>query len=243
MRDRSEVNLFIETPNINNPEVRFKILAEKTKGVLVKVEDQSIQEAIPYIINYHQKQPVSEGNIRIYRGVNYVPAFGCDQLPSILRTADIIDQELIGLTVELGDNPSDEVYDKIIAKNEQLGNNNYRIIEAKKYIRKIMLENKWNYSDSFKSMHRWKNIASPYVSTSSEFNHAFGYSMLGLPGMVIVADIPESSITREFFEGFDKEISVKGPIKQKYFRSILMIARRHDVYDKQFQESVNRLVK
>lgn len=223
------------------PESRFKKLAENTSGVLSVVEDPNVKETVPYIINYHQNEPTPEGTIRIYRGVNYVAAHACPQLPSILKTNNV-DQELTNLTIELGNNPSTDIYEKIINKNEQLGNNNDRINKAKNYIKDTMEENNWNYSDAFKSMHRWENTASPYVSATSELDQAFSYAMLGLPGMVIVADVPESLITHDFSGGFDKEVSVKGPIEQKYFKSILLVEKRHNIEDQPFFESIKKLI-
>jgi hypothetical protein len=62
------------------------------------------------------------------------------------------------------------------------------------------------------------------------------------PGMVIGADIPESLITYDFSNGFDKEISIKGPIEQKNIKSILMVNKRHSIEDKTFIESAQKLI-
>lgn len=242
MENNNELSPGVETLNKNSPEIRFKKLAENTNGVLVPVEDPNVKEAVPYIINYHQNEPTPDGTVRVYRGVNYVPAHECPQMPSILKTKTV-DQELTNFTFELANNPSSEVYQKIRAKNEQLGNDNYFIDKAEKYIQEQIETNGMNYADGFKMMHRWENTASPYVSSSGEFNQALSYSMQGLPGMIIVADIPESLITNDFSSGFDKEVSVKGPIEQKYFKSIVMVTKRHDINDQPFIESVQKLIK
>ena len=226
----------------NNPETRFKKLAENTKGTVTYVEDPNVKESIPYIINYNIGEPPPVGTIRIYRGVRNIPLSEATQLPSVLKTGNI-DQELIDLTIELANNPSPEVYNKLKVKNDQLGNNNNFIDKAEKFIAETMEENGGDYKDAFKSMHRWENTASPYVSATDNFDSAFSYSMMNdKPGMVIVADIPESLITYDFSNGFDKEISVKGPIEQKNIKSILMVNKRHSIEDKTFIESAQKLI-
>lgn len=235
------------TPIINNsseksPESRFKKLAENTHGILSSIEDPNVKESIPFIINYISQESPLEETVRIYRGVNYVPGYEITQLPSVLKSADNIDQELIDLTIELGNNPSDEIYNKIIIKNEQLGNTNYKINKAKEYISERMEENGNDYADAFQSMHRWENTASPYVSATSSIDKSLSYAMMGTPGMVIVADIPKSLITDDFQNGFDNEVSVKGTISEKYIKSILLVEKRHSVEDKPFIESVKKLI-
>jgi hypothetical protein len=233
----------VDTSLIHNHEARFQKLAENTHGVLSAVEDPNVKESIPFVINYRPDEPSPEDTVRIYRGVNYVPGYEVTQLPSILRATNKFDQELIDLTIELADHPSEEIYNQIIAKNEQLGNTNSKINEAKEYISDQMEENGHDYKDAFDSMHRWENIASPYVSATSNIDKSFGYAMLGIPGMVIAADIPKSLVTHEFSKGFDSEVSVKGPILEKYIKSILLVNKRHSVDDQPFFESVKKLIK
>lgn len=234
----------IERPTNTTPENRFKNLAQNTGGILLTVENPDIIGVIPYVINYRPGQPAPDGAVRVYRGVDYIPAHKCPQIPSILKRAENIDDELMGLVSELADHPSPEVYKKIKTKNIFLGNSNYFIDKAEEHIKEVMSENGGDYLDAFKSMHRWENTASPFVSTSDRLDQAFGYSMRGrLPGMVIVADIPESLISYDFMTGFDKEIAIKGIIKQEYFKSIFMVTGRHEIQDEHFFRSAQELIK
>jgi hypothetical protein len=233
----------IETVNKNNPEVRFKKLAENTGGTISAIEDPNVKESIPFIINYRIGEPTPAGTIRVYRGVRNVSAVEATQFPSLLKT-DYVDQELTDLTIELGNNPSPEIYNKLRAKNDQLGNSNRLIDKAEKYINETMRENNCDYSEAFKFMHRYENTASPYVSASGSFDNAFSYSIRdGRPGMVIVADIPEALITHDFFNNLDKEVSIKGPIEQKYVKSIFLTEKRHSSEDKSFIESAQKSIK
>jgi hypothetical protein len=207
---------------VNSPEIKFKKLAENTKGVLSLVEDPNVRETIPYFISYPEKNNQNIETVRVYRGINNILSTEATQLPSILRSATIIDQELIDLSFELGNNPSEENFNKIVQKNNQLGNENSK--------------------DVFKAMHRWKNTASPFVSASSEISKSLSYAMLNAPGMIIIADIPKSLINTDFSDNRDKEIAVNGPIRQEYIQSILLINGRHSIEDKPFVESVKKLI-
>lgn len=238
-----ELTSSVETTNKNNPEVRFKKLAENTGGILSPIEDPNVQESIPFIVNYNVGEPAPIGTVRVYRGVRNVPIIEATQFPSLLKT-DNLDQELINLTIELGNNPSPEIYAKLRIKNDQLGNDNYFIDKAENFITKTMKDNDNDYADAFKSMHKWENTASPYVSASNNFADAFSYATRDeRAGMVVVADIPESLITLDFSNSHDKEVSVKGPIEQKYIKSVLLTQKRHSIEDKSFIESVQKLIK
>jgi hypothetical protein len=230
---------------VNSPEIKFKKLAENTKGVLSLVEDPNVRETIPYFISYPEKNNQNIETVRVYRGINNILSTEATQLPSILRSATIIDQELIDLSFELGNNPSEENFNKIVQKNNQLGNenSNQNISDAKEFIADTMVEyNSDNYQDVFKAMHRWKNTASPFVSASSEISKSLSYAMLNAPGMIIIADIPKSLINTDFSDNRDKEIAVNGPIRQEYIQSILLINGRHSIEDKPFVESVKKLI-
>jgi len=238
-----ELTSSVETTNKNNPEVRFKKLAENTGGILSPIKDPNVQESISFVINYNVGEPAPAGTIRVYRGVRNVPTIEATQFPSLLKT-DHVDQELTDLTIELANNPSSEIFNKLRNKNDQLGNDNYFIDKAEKFISKTMEENDNDYLDAFRSMHRYENTASPFVSAANSFTDAFSYSMMDdRPGMVIVADIPKSLVTHDFSGGFDKEVSVKGPIEQKYFKSILLVEKRHSIKDQSFIESAKKLIK
>jgi hypothetical protein len=244
MEGKSE---FVSPPEakINlTPELKFKKLAENTKGVLSLIEDSNVRETIPYFISYPENNNPNIKTVRVYRGINNIPSTEATQLPSILRSANIIDQELTDLSFELGNNPSEENFNKVIQKNNQLGNktSNQNISNAKEFIADTMLEyNSDNYQDVFKAMHRWKNTASPFVSASSEIDKSLSYAMLNSPGMVIVADIPKSLINTDFSNNRDREIAVNGPIRQEYIKSILLINGRHSIEDKYFIESIKKL--
>lgn len=227
---------------LNTPEARFKKLSENTHGVLTKVEDPNINSSIPFIINYPEKSNQTEKTVRVYRGVRYVATNDCSQKPSLLKTPNV-DSELVDLTIELADNPSPAVYEKIRAKNLQLGNDNYSLDKAEKYIQQVMRENDGDYVDAFKNMHKWENTASPFVATSGQLNQAFSYAMRKDHGMVIVADVPESLINYDFNSGYDKEIAVKGILKQEYIKSILLVTSPHNIEDKVFINSVESFIK
>ncbi len=226
----------------NNPENRFKRLAQNTGGILLVVEDPNVRETIPYAINYHPSQSTPERTVRVYRGVRYIAAHVCPQIPSLLKT-DHVDQELIDLNMELADNPSPDIYEKIRTKNDSLGNSNYFIDKAERYIREVMAENGGNYADAFLDMRKWENTASPFVSASGQLDSAISYAMFRSLGMVIAADIPESLVNYDFAKDFDKELSVKGIIEQKYIKSILMVVGQHNTQDKSFIRSVQKLIK
>lgn len=229
----------------NKYKVRFQKLAENTHGILYPTEDPNVKETIPFIIHYPNNNSNIE-TVRVYRGVNNIPSENATQLPTILRNTKTIDQELIDLSFELGNKPSEEIFNKIIQKNNQLGNedSNRNINKAKEFITHTMAEyNNDNYEDVFKAMHRWENIASPFVSATTEIDKSLSYTMLNTPGMVIIADIPKTLINTNFLGNNDKEIVINGPISQEYIKSILLVEKRHSIEDKPFIESVKKLTK